>query len=335
MAMFCLRYDMRNRPGGPVTTTDLYGAMLESCEWGDRVGADTVVISEHHGSSDGYLPAPLAAAGAIVGRTERIPVTVAAVLAPLNDPIRMAEELVVLDHISKGRVWIVLGAGYRHVEFEMYGADRSKRGPLMEEFATALLNAFNGEPFTYRGRSVQVTPTPYSKPHPIIMMGGSQAPSARRAARLHIPYFPAIGDPELAKIYYEEAAKVGYETPYCSLPTGPGFIHVSNDPERDWARLLPYMRHTVDTYMEWQTPDVRSAVHVEKNDDETIRKSGVFAVVTPEECLKLADEVGPYGTLILHPLLSGMPPEWGFESLDLFEKAVLPKLARPHLEAQG
>jgi alkanesulfonate monooxygenase SsuD/methylene tetrahydromethanopterin reductase-like flavin-dependent oxidoreductase (luciferase family) len=191
-----------------------------------------------------------------------------------------------------------------------------------------LRKAWTGEPFEYRGRTVVVTPRPYTQPHPVLFMGGSQAPSARRAARLRLPYFPAIGDPELGRVYAEECAAVGYEG-MSVLPSGPGFVHVSEDPERDWERLAPYILHDAITYDSWQTPEVRSSVHVHSSDLDDIKKSGVYRVVTPDECLALADELGTFGSILLHPLLSGMPPELGWESLERFEREVLPRLPAP------
>ena len=101
------------------------------------------------------MPAPLTAAAAIVGATERIPLLLSAVLLPLHDPIRVAEQLVVLDHLSRGRVWTVLGAGYRPEEFAMAGEDVKRRGQDARGAASACCSqAFTGEPFTYEGREV-------------------------------------------------------------------------------------------------------------------------------------------------------------------------------------
>lgn len=332
MAVFALRYELAKSPVSTVERVDQYAAMLETCAWGDRVGAAYAVVSEHHGAPDGYMSAPLTAVAAVVGRTTRLPVVLACLLAPINDPIRVAEQMAALDLFSRGRVSVIVGAGYRPEEFAMYGVDRSKRAALVEEFVTTVRKAWTGEPFEYQGRQVVVTPTPYTTPHPMLFMGGSQAPSARRAARLQMPYFPAIGDPELGRIYEEECAKIGFQG-MCILPSGPGFVHVSDDPERDWARLAPYIMHDATTYDSWQTPEVRSSVHVHSTEFEEIKKSGVFRVVTPDECLALADELGPSGSILLHPLLAGMPPEWGWESLERFEREVLPRLAAPEAPA--
>ena len=65
MTMIGLRYDLRAPSFGAVTHAELYAACLEQCAWADRHGLDFVVLSEHHGVEDGYLPAPLVLAAAI------------------------------------------------------------------------------------------------------------------------------------------------------------------------------------------------------------------------------------------------------------------------------
>lgn len=207
----------------------------------------------------------------------------------------------------------------------MYGVDRSQRGRLVEEFVETLRKAWTGEPFEWRGRTVRVTPKPFSKPHRIVFVGGSAPVSARRAARLRIGFFPAVHDPELAAIYRQECEQIGFKGSVF-LPNIPGFVHVSNDPERDWKRLEPFVLHDAKTYSDWQTPEVRSAFAVSAGDLEGIKSSGVYKVVTPDECVELVEQIGDLGSLTLHPLLAGMPPELGWESLELFEKEVLPRL---------
>src|SRR5512147_1237705 len=98
-----MRFDMR-APEGGAPASDLYRAALEMAEWGEAHGCLGAQVSEHHGSSDGYLPAPLVLAAAIAGRTKRLPIQVAALILPLHDPIELAEQIAVLDLISGGRV---------------------------------------------------------------------------------------------------------------------------------------------------------------------------------------------------------------------------------------
>jgi hypothetical protein len=110
----------------------------------------------------------------------------------------------------------------------------------------------------------------------------------------------------------------------------PGFVHVSDDPERDWARLAPYVLHEAQSYGEWQRPGQSSVVHVHDAESiESVRASGVYAIVTPDECVALAKK---FGMLTMHPLMGGIPPELAQESLDRLERDVVPML-RPSGDA--
>lgn len=321
MAIVVMRFDLRVPGFAPTTHAQQYAACLDMCRWADELGLDMCVLSEHHGVDDGFLPAPLALAGAIAGATKRLPINIAALLVPLHDPIRLAEELAVLDLASGGRISVVAGLGYRPEEFEMTGIDRRERGRLLEEGIQVLRQAWTGEPFVFRGRTVRVTPRPA---RPItIFLGGSTPAAARRAARLHTAFLPAVADASLAEIYEQECQRVGFQNGFVLMPGGPGFVHVSRDPERDWQRVGPHALYDATTYAAWQPPGQRSQVHVEGNTLEDVRRSGVYQVLTPEECVALARE---QGRLVLHPLMGGIPPELAWQSLRLFEREVWPHI---------
>jgi alkanesulfonate monooxygenase SsuD/methylene tetrahydromethanopterin reductase-like flavin-dependent oxidoreductase (luciferase family) len=321
VAVIALRYDLRAPAFAGVTHETLYRTCLEQCAWADAHGLDLVVLSEHHGVEDGYLSAPVTLAAAIAGRTERLRIQIAAVLVPLHDPVRLAEQLATVALVAGGRLGIVAGVGYRQEEFDMAGVDRAQRGRLLEEYVGVLRQAWTGEPFTWRGRTIRVTPKPASPP--MILVGGSTPAAARRAARLRAGFFPAIGDRTLVDVYDAACRRYGFDGGFAMLPGGPGFVHVSEDPERDWARIGPHALYDAQSYHAWQTPDQHSQVHVAARTVDDVRQSGVYRVVTPEECVALAAEVG---TLVLHPLMGGMPPKLGWASLELFAAKVLPRL---------
>src|SRR3984957_16483987 len=124
--MFNMRFDMRPQTG-PVPTADLYGAAIDMCAWAETRGAFLAVLSEHHGADDGHLPAPLLLASAIAARTHQLAILLAAVPIPLWDPVRLAEEMSVLDLISKGRVSYAFGVGHRVQEYEHFGIGMATR----------------------------------------------------------------------------------------------------------------------------------------------------------------------------------------------------------------
>ena len=136
---------------------------------------------------------------------------VSAAILPLHDPVRIAEQIAVLDNAAPGRLWIVVGAGYRVEEFEMAGLEHAARGRILEEYVGVLLEAWKGEPFEWRGRTVTVTPKPATLPHPMVLVGGGVPAAARRAARLRLPMLPMNTDQVVRDAYAEEGKRVGYK----------------------------------------------------------------------------------------------------------------------------
>ncbi|MEX2208860.1 MAG: LLM class flavin-dependent oxidoreductase [Myxococcota bacterium] len=333
MPRIFLRYDMRSPEFGAPAPA-LYAAALEQAAFGDAHGFDSVQLSEHHGSDDGYLPAPLVLAATIAGRTKRIRLEIAALILPLHDPLRVAEDVAVLDLASGGRVDLVIGAGYVPAEFEMFERAIAERPRLVEEGMRALVQAWTGERFEYRGRTVRVTPRPLQRPRPTLALGGSSPASARRAARLADRFVPAL--PHLWKDYRAERERLGLPVPPGGR-VGPLFLHVAEDPERAWAQIARHALHEANAYGRWMAEARTAGPYPPVRDAQALRASGMYRVVTPDACVALADELGPHGTLLLHPLMGGLPPELGWSSLELFASRVLPRIRarEPAVSAEG
>ena len=114
--MFLMRFDMR-APEFGAATTDLYAAAIEMAAFAEDKGAVAAVVCEHHTMADGYLPSPLVLATAIAAPTKTLSISTAALILPLCDPIRLAEDMVVVDIISGGRVAYIMAIGYRPEEY--------------------------------------------------------------------------------------------------------------------------------------------------------------------------------------------------------------------------
>jgi alkanesulfonate monooxygenase SsuD/methylene tetrahydromethanopterin reductase-like flavin-dependent oxidoreductase (luciferase family) len=315
--------------------------MLEMVRWADRVGIETILLSEHHGDPAGFTSTPITLAAAVLGCTERVKVSIAAVLAPLHDPIRLAEQLATVDCVAPGRLSIVLGAGYRAAEFAMAGIERSERGRLLEECVRVLRSAWSGKPFEWRGRELLVTPPPATPGGLELYLGGKTIAGARRAARLHCRFSPAVGDLDVMRAYFEECERVGFagaEVFGCGSldsfrarhrpdkPVAPGFVQVTMDPDRTWEQIRRNAEYDATTYAAWQEDGVVSDWAVPGADSwRALRDSGRYAVVTPKDCLALACRDGQ---IMLHPLMGGIEPELAWEGLRLFETEVLPNLVR-------
>ena len=168
---------------------DEYADTLRIAEHAERLGFDSIWTSEHHGVSDGYLPSQLVLLSAIAAVTERIRLGTAIVVAPVHDPLRLAEDAAVLDHISNGRLSLGVGLGWRPEEYRMFGGSAGNRVSRLVDTVEVLRKAFTGERFSHKGRAyscdaVQVTPKPLQPSGPPILVGGFVPEAVRRAGRL-------------------------------------------------------------------------------------------------------------------------------------------------------
>ena len=324
MPLLNLRYDLRCPPFGKASSAELVQTALEQCAWADRLGFATVTLSEHHGSPDGYLPSPLVFGAAVAARTQNLRLLIAALIAPLHDPIRLAEDIAVLDVVSGGRVIPVVSGGYVESEFRTFGKRLSDRAAVMDEIVPLLERAWSGEPFEHRGATVRVTPRPVQRPRPPIFMGGGSAAAARRAARVADHFIPTL--PEFFDVYRRERLRLGKPDPGPQTRTLGNFLFVAEDPDVAWARIAPYAMHEMNAYGAWMEAAGTSGPYRPIDDAEALRRSGNYPVLTPDEVIAAARELGPLDAINLHPLMGGMDPELSWESLRLFESKVLPAL---------
>ncbi len=322
MPQLLLRFDMRN-PDFGADQRALYDAALDMAEWADEQGFDCIQISEHHGCEDGYLPSPIVLASAMAARTKRIRLRMALIILPFHDPIRVAEDLAVLDIISNGRLEVVVGAGYVPEEFAMFGVELKDRGVLMESKIKALKQAWTGEPFTYEGRPAQVTPRPAQRPHPPLWMGGSSKPAARRAARM-VDYF-YTENRALFEEFNAERERLGKAAiPFMEL--GSGFFVVSDDPDAEWERMAPHILFECNSYGKWQASSAMQGQYLEMTDAAPLRETGLYPIIKPDEVAAYLDRLGDNAQLCLHPLIAGQDPTYGWQQLESFSRVVMPHL---------
>ncbi len=323
-----LRLNMTGLQPDPRDEAKRYRAALDMAAYVDAHGFDAVALEEHHGAANGWLRSPLTMAAAIAARTQRVRISVTALLVTLYDPVRLAEDIAVLDLISDGRFSFVAGSGYRPEEYHAVGKDWSARGRLMDEVIDTLLKAWRGEPFDYKGRRIRVTPVPQSRPHPLFFVGGMSAVAARRAARFGLPFYPPLEDPALEQVYREALAHHGKRGFVARPGAGNTMLFVDPQPEQAWERLGPYFLREMQEYDSWKVEGVRRPGEGITATIEDVRRSRRFAIMTAGEARALLDD-GARHNVVLHPLAGGVPLDAAWASLRYFVEHVLQPARNP------
>jgi alkanesulfonate monooxygenase SsuD/methylene tetrahydromethanopterin reductase-like flavin-dependent oxidoreductase (luciferase family) len=320
-----LTFDMRWAGLGQSTRADLYAGALDICAWADNHRFTTVWLGEHHGAEDGYNPSTITLAAAVAARTDHLRLRTC-IVAPLHDPLRLAEDLAVLDLVSRGRADPLVLGGYRAAEYEMFDRRFEDRRLLVEQTVDVLKSAWTGEPFTWSGRSVRVTPTPCQAPRPPISLGGSIPSVARRAA--HIADSFLTSERRLYEEFRSECARIGRDDPGGWRPYSPGYLYVTDDPDRDWPAVAPFAIEASTSYAAWATESFGHTLtgHPAASTIDELKATGACVVVTPEECVELVRGLGPCAVLRISPLFGGLDPDLAWPSLELLASRVLPNL---------
>jgi alkanesulfonate monooxygenase SsuD/methylene tetrahydromethanopterin reductase-like flavin-dependent oxidoreductase (luciferase family) len=314
MMLPVLRFNFASPQGDPRTQGELIRAALELAQWGESRGVLTVSVDEHHATGHGWSCNPILAAGMFLARTSTLIASVDCALGPLWNPVRLAEDIALVDNMSRGRLHTTVGLGYRTVEYDTLGVDFSRRGQLMDSVVERMLAVWS-----YTGS--------HTRPHPPLYIGGGARVTARRAARFRLPLSLADYLPDVAAYYRELSAEAG-RAPLVIMP-GPinrGMIYLHDDPDRAWAELGSHILWEAVTYGGW-SKDQRSLMHLPgvQTIDE-VRASGRYRFLTPDQLIAEVRDAADYGPLVLHPLVGGMPVEEAWKSVQLLVEKVLPAL---------
>ena len=316
MVLPVLRFNFASPQGDPRTQGELIRAALELAQWGESRGVLTVSVDEHHATGHGWSCNPILAAGMFLARTSTLIASVDCALGPLWNPVRLAEDIALVDNMSRGRLHTTVGLGYRTVEYDTLGVDFSQRGRLMDGLIERMLSVWSDTGC-------------YSRPHPPLYIGGGARVTARRAARFRLPLSLADHLPDVAAYYRELAAEAGM-APLVIMP-GPinrGMIYLHDDPDRAWSELGSHILWEAVTYGGWST-DQRSLMHLPgvQTLDE-VRASGRYRFLTPDQLIAEVRGADDYGPLVLHPLVGGMPIDEAWKSVQLLVDRVLPALVQ-------
>ena len=249
---FGVAHDFRCPPGSDYTLQDVYAQTIEQVALLDRLGLDEVWFSEHHFVEDGYLPSFAPVAGAVAAVTSRMRISTNIAIVPFSHPIRLAEDLAVLDQLSGGRIEFGAGLGYAPHEFKAFGFPVSHRVSRTEECLDILRLAWSGERVQLPRQALPVRrragdPGPRAARRPAAVAGRVER-AERRPGRA------------LRHATSSRRARCRCSTPGARRPRPPAAIRrakrvgiirsflVTDDPERDWPPLRAAERYRMAVY---------------------------------------------------------------------------------------
>ncbi len=318
-------------PGRRGDLSTVFDRALQRIEIMDRTGYDAVWLAEHHFSSFSVCPSVHMMGTLAAARTTRLRIGTAVSLAPFYHPLRLAEEVALLDMLSGGRVNWGAGRGFARVEFEAFGVPPEESASRFRETVEIVLRAWTEERLSFAGThyridAIEVLPKPLQKPHPPVWVAATSEPAIEWAAGRG---FSILMDPHAAhseigrkrSLYAAKLAASGHSIAGRDLPIA-RLIALSDSADKAEAVARNGAQWIVDSYFGSQHRPVRLAEHtpevadpVQRYLDEVIIHGTPDAVV--DQILRLREEIG-LEYLLCAPL--------SYESFMLLTEKVLPRL---------
>lgn len=339
---FGVAHDFRCPPGGAYTLRDVYAETLEQIALLDGLGLDLVWFSEHHFVPDGYLPNFVPVAGAAAAVTTRMRISTDIALMPFAHPIRLAEDMAVLDQLSGGRMELGVGLGYAPHEFRTFGIPVSRRVSLTEEGVDILRLAWAGEPFSYSGKryrfdDVRVAPAPVQPGGPPLWMASTSPASVARAVRYDTHLLPQGRRQVVLDAWRDQTRAAGRDPARYRV----GIIRnvfVTDDRERDWPALREAERYRMQVYGRFAEAAGQGGLAVFQEPDRIPQRPIVGDV---EHCVsELTGFIREYGLtdVVTWGSAPGIPPAALTPMMQRFATEVVPRVraaADGHQSALG
>ena len=323
--------------------------VFETAARADALGIDCVWLGEiHFTPTRSVISASLQVASAIASRTRRIRVGTAVQVLPLNHPLRIAEEVATVDHISEGRFEFGIGRSGVVRTYDIYGVPYAESQARFREALEIIRQGWTGEPFSYEGefyrvQNAVVTPRPYQRPHPPIRMATTSDETFPAAGRMGLPIFVGLRTTEIPDLQqqlapyrqaWRDAGHPGPPSVYLRIP-----VYVSTTDKG--AAEEP--RESLTSFFQRQTELARAAVGragagpadrrkmqadrmAALTYDDILARKVVFGTATRviERIKQLRDELGLDG--IVAELNPGglIPPALERRSLEILTHEVIP-----------
>jgi alkanesulfonate monooxygenase SsuD/methylene tetrahydromethanopterin reductase-like flavin-dependent oxidoreductase (luciferase family) len=320
-----------------IPLSDLFETRLKIIEQYDRSGFRSYHIAEHHSTPLGFAPSPSVFLAAVAQRTERLRFGPLLYVTPMYHPLRIAEEIVMLDHMSRGRLELGLGRGASPVEIATFDVNPQDAAAMNREATEIILKALASETLDHHGKfyqykNVRIAARPLQRPHPPLWFAPIEVSRAADAAGLKgnmVTLIPNPGVKAITDAY--RAAWQAQGNSAADIPLLGVFRHVvvaetdekAIESVREAYRIW---RHHMAFLWEWGgIPFPLPAVY--PDDFEALQAMGMGVAGSPETVRRFitatVEQTG-INFFLCDMIFGSLPYEVASRSVDLFAKEVMP-----------
>lgn len=317
----------------PIEGGHYYKEALEEVIRAEELGFDSVWMEEHHSVTNHYWPSPMPVLAGFATRTSRMTLGTDIIVAPFHHPVRLAEDVAMVDVMSGGRVVLGVAIGYKPDEFALYGADLERRGARFEEQLAIIKGLWTQERLTFKGRYYTVDgrlePKPVTRPHPPLWIGGWGELTLKRAAALGDNWIPGP-TADLTRLvggkrtFLENRRAAGRPEPIAEWPLTRDVIIADTDRRaRELAEEHIMVAYRKEYAGGWKHPFIDASI---ATDLDRLMEDR-FIIGGPEQCIpKIRRFVEQYGMthLICRLFFPGMPHAHIMRELELISREVMP-----------
>ena len=324
---------------------------MEECEFAEEMGFEWISLSEHHYSGRIATGNPAVMAAAVAERCKKAKIAILGQLLPLNNPIRIAEELGMLDNLTNGRLIIGFLRGTPN-EDQTYGVNPAEgRGRLMEGMDLVIKALTEPQPFSWEGRyhrfrTVSVWPRPVQQPMPPVVVATRSDDTVKYAADhrlgLGVSFIPVDQMAKVTEKYYQWCRAAGWKPePDQVVYRGSIYLAETDQQAQDWfakqtdqGRALGMgMRSSVAQVVQasraGEQIDLRNVFAGSASGDVVGGAPGLTFVGGPDsivEQIKAFHDRCGIGVLDLFFQQPSVPHKGVMKEIELFGREVLPRI---------
>ncbi|MDQ0920281.1 LLM class flavin-dependent oxidoreductase [Paenibacillus sp. V4I5] len=333
-ALFSLLMNIPNAVSGEtLTTQQKFENVLKQAVLAEELGLDAYGVGERHGAPFLSSSPPIVLT-AIAARTSRIRLLTTVTVLSVLDPVRVAEDYATLDHLSGGRIELIIGKGNDPRHYPLFGITEEEQWESLAERYALLKRLWNEENVTWQGRyrtpldDVTTQPRPFQKPIPVWHGSASSTLSTELAAKYGEPIFssntfhPQAKYKALIDHYRERLAYYGHDSQNAIVGSGFGSLYLANTTEEAIKRYRPY-------YDAFHATTASRINNTPFKDLEDNIKNGPVLIGSPENVIeKIMNYHAAYGHQVVSISVDGLTEAEQREQVERFATEVVPVLRR-------